>query len=50
MFAARFPWPLLVTVLQTAGVPLWAGAAVAAALPGVAVVQSMPRDSFAPPG
>jgi hypothetical protein len=38
-------WAVL---LQTAGVPLWAGVALAAALSGVAVVQSMRRESFAP--
>ena len=36
------------SLLQTAGVPLWAGAALAVALSGVAVVQSRRRDSFAP--
>ena len=34
VFAASLAWPLLVTVLQTAGVPLWAGVALAAALVG----------------
>ena len=36
-------------LLQTAGLPLWAGAALAIAVPGLAIAQSRRRDSFAPP-
>ena len=37
------------TLLQATGVPLWAGAALAVAVPGLAIVQSRRRNSFAPP-